>query len=157
MQIHVLEYLERSSALYPDKVVYQDEQTALTFSQVKQRAKQIGSFLCSRTEKNQPIVIFSEKSVETPLLYLGALYSGCFYVPIGTDLPRFRINLILETVQAGIILTDSKNVKLAQSLDFQGQIYSLEECESEPVREDLLQKRMDQALETGLTVSKVGS
>ena len=148
MQIHVLEYLERSSALYPDKVVYQDEQTALTFSQVKQRAKQIGSFLCSRTEKNQPIVIFSEKSVETPLLYLGALYSGCFYVPIGTDLPRFRINLILETVQAGIILTDSKNVKLAQSLDFQGQIYSLEECESEPVREDLLQKRMDQALDT---------
>ena len=148
MQIHVLEYLERSSALYPDKVVYQDEQTALTFSQVKQRAKQIGSFLCSRTEKNQPIVIFSEKSVETPLLYLGVLYSGCFYVPIGTDLPRFRINLILETVQAGIILTDSKNVKLAQSLDFQGQIYSLEECESEPVREDLLQKRMDQALDT---------
>ena len=34
MQIHVLEYLERSSALYPDKIVYQDEHTALTFSQV---------------------------------------------------------------------------------------------------------------------------
>lgn len=108
MQIHVLEYLERSSALYPDKIVYQDEHTALTFSQVKQRAKKIGSFLCSRTAKNQPIVILSEKSVETPLLYLGVLYSGCFYVPIGTDLPKFRMNLILQTVQADIILTDSK-------------------------------------------------
>lgn len=148
MQIHVLEYLERSSALYPDKIVYQDEHTALTFSQVKQRAKKIGSFLCSRTAKNQPIVILSEKSVETPLLYLGVLYSGCFYVPIGTDLPKFRMNLILQTVQADIILTDSKNVKTAEALGFQGQIYSLEECESEPVREDLLQKRMDQALDT---------
>ena len=148
MQIHVLEYLERSSALDPDKIVYQDEHTALTFSQVKQRAKKIGSFLCSRTAKNQPIVILSEKSVETPLLYLGVLYSGCFYVPIGTDLPKFRMNLILQTVQADIILTDSKNVKTAEALGFQGQIYSLEECESEPVREDLLQKRMDQALDT---------
>lgn len=58
------------------------------------------------------------------------------------------MNLILQTVQADIILTDSKNVKTAEALGFQGQIYSLEECESEPVREDLLQKRMDQALDT---------
>ncbi len=81
MQIHVLEYLERSSALCPDKVVYQDEQTALTFFTGKAEGKTDWEFFMLPHRKEPAHCHFFRKSVETPLLYLGVLYSGCFMFP----------------------------------------------------------------------------
>ena len=42
---NVLEYLERSAARYPDKVVFADVNAELTYAQLLQRAKEIGSAL----------------------------------------------------------------------------------------------------------------
>lgn len=43
--------------------------------------------------------------------FLGAAYAGCFYVPIDSQMPPERINLILDTLHPSIIIFDEVTKK----------------------------------------------
>ena len=85
---NVLEYLERSAARDPDKVAFADVNEEITYAQLLQRAKEIGSALAKRFPVRTPIPIYREKSVDTICLVFGAVYAGCYYVML--DLRHHR-------------------------------------------------------------------
>lgn len=58
---------------------------------------------------------------------LGALKAGKIYVPLAPSLPLSRITYMLEDSQAGLVVTDEKNLALAQKLARDKQLLNIAE------------------------------
>jgi non-ribosomal peptide synthetase component F len=55
--------------------------------------------------KNEPVGIFVEKSVYQIISVFATLFSGCFYVPIDVKWPQERIQKVLASSEARVVLT----------------------------------------------------
>lgn len=101
MTINVLEYLENSQSRFPDKVVFAENDKRITYTELMQYAKGIGSKILVETQHaaRKPIVVFVDRNIESLVLFMGVAYSGNFYVPIDKQMPKMRIELILNTLQ----------------------------------------------------------
>jgi len=113
MVINVLQYLERSASIVPDKNAFIDEKKSITYSDLHHQSRQIGTALVSNTNNTirKPVVVFVDRNVESLIAFLGVAYSGHFYVPIDMQMPKLRVELILNTLQpvAMVVTPASKN------------------------------------------------
>ena len=116
MQTNILEYLEASAARFPDKIAFGDEKTALTFSELLDRARRAGSYLTARIGANQPVAVFMEKTPECLAAFFAAVCAGCFYVPLDTKMPAERIRLIFDTLHPAFVFFDEKNAERAKEV-----------------------------------------
>ena len=89
---NVLEYLEYNAAVNADKIAASDYDVSVTYSELSERAKQIGSFLLRFGAKNRAISLFMEKSVDLLSAMLGVVYSGNFYSVVDLEMPNDRNN-----------------------------------------------------------------
>lgn len=121
-QTNVLEYLEPTAARLPDKVAYADETVELTFGQVHRASRAIGTALHRAGVYRKPVAVFMKKSPQTVAAFFGVAYGGCYYVPLDEEMPRFRVELILGTLDAPMMICDEKTEALARSFDFKGEI-----------------------------------
>ena len=140
MQISVLSWLEKSSAAFPDRVVYEDDDQTMTFGQLKRTADSIGTFIAGCQAPASPVVVMTGRHVLTPAAYLGVVSAGCFYVPMDASMPAARLNQILSVMQAHLMITDNEHREKAESLEFSGKIVNLEEIISENADPALLEK-----------------
>ncbi len=142
MKKSVLQWLEKTVQKYPDKVAFDDGNNTITFSQIQYKAKKIGTALCKTVNSNTPVAVLSGRHIMTPVTFLGVLYSGCFYAPLDSTAPVYRLNQILKNLEPSVIITDSENVSLAQSLDCHAKILNTDELLKYDIDDDLLyQKR----------------
>lgn len=125
---NILEYLERSAALFPEKTAFSDEQGSVTYEAFTTRAKQIGTSLARLNVRNRPVAVLVDKSVACLTCLMGVVYSGNFYVVIDTAMPRNRIATIFQTLSPVAILTDKKNESVARSLQFGDEIFLVEDA-----------------------------
>lgn len=116
MQTNILEYLEASAERFPDKIAFGDEKTALTFAQLRDKARRAGSYLAARIGARQPVAVFMEKTPECLAAFFAAVNAGCFYVPLDTKMPAERIRLIFDTLHPAFVFYDEKNAENAQAV-----------------------------------------
>ena len=127
-QRNVLQYLEATVKEVPDKVAYEDaDGRAMTFREVFDASRSIGSCLAREGFGHEPVIIFMEKTPMCVATFFGTVYGGCFYVPIDEEMPAMRIDLIIKTLQPRVMICDEKTVNKAQELDFHGRILVYEE------------------------------
>ncbi len=141
IQKNVLEYLENSARKYPEKTAYTDESNSLTFAGLEKAAKAIGSKIAKVTGKTiRPIGIITGRNISCLAAFFGVLYSGNFYVPIDAEMPKARLDAMLETLQPELILYNKGDTKAVEKLEpcYKTLCYSLEDCE---IDEELLQVR----------------
>ena len=92
----VLDFLERSAAVYPDREAYEDEKKLLTFAQTRDLARAVGTALQEKIRSDKkPVVVYLDKSVECIVSFFGAVYSGNFYCPLDTEMPLERVKIIM--------------------------------------------------------------
>ena len=103
----VLELLEQSTALYPNKTAFIDEHNQITYENFILNAKIIASGIAERGRTNRPIAIFIEKSIECVTAMFAVLYSGNFYVVIDTEMPDDRIASICKTLNPVLTITNN--------------------------------------------------
>ena len=127
MQTNILEYLEKTVPQCPDKVAYSDGSFDMSFAELYRACRAVGSSLIARGYYRAPVVILMNKHPREIAAFYGAVYAGCFYVPIDPEMPAGRIQLILENVGARVMIVDEKGAKLASTLDFDGEVLSYEE------------------------------
>lgn len=101
----VADYLERTAQAYADKPAYIDENRAITFGELKRDALKIASGLSADVTFGDPVVVYMEKCVECIEGFLGVTYTGGFYVPIDAAMPFARVKMILDTLNAKVVLT----------------------------------------------------
>lgn len=138
MQTNVLEYLEDTVITKKDSLAFADNETELSFGDVSERAKSIGSYLYKAGAKKEPVIIYMKKSPCTITAFLGVIYAGCHYVPIDEEMPRRRMELIIENTAAKYMIYDESMREKAGELGFSGQMFSYEELIQENIEEAAL-------------------
>ena len=101
----VLDYLDNTAARFPNKVGYTDENTSLTFEELRTKSSLIGAALTEYSLVRKPVAVYMKKRVEQIVAFLAARHAGAFYVPLDIDSPFDRIDRILSGCGAEIVLT----------------------------------------------------
>ena len=113
---NVLEWLEATVKRYDDKIAYMDQNTGISFSELWQKAKAVGSFLAENVPKKTPIAVFGDRCCQTPAAFLGVVYSGRPYAPLDVTQPALRLRNILTMMKPSAVLTDRAMAPLAQEI-----------------------------------------
>ena len=147
MQTNVLEYLENTVIKVPDKVAYANDKDSLTFSQVYDYARAIGTYIAQHGFNKQPIVVYMKKHPHAISAFYGVVYSGNFYVPIDEEMPQYRIELILQTLNPQFIICDQDTQKLVKQFHYEGQTCLFDDLIETSIQQDLLDDIRSKALD----------
>ena len=144
---NVLEYLEQTVTRVPDKTAFSNGEEGLSFRQVHDQARAVGSFLYHEGFYKQPVVVFMKKHPTTLASFFGVMYAGCYYVPLDDEMPQHRIDLILKTLQPKAMICDEDTVSLVAQFDFTGKTYIYNEISGGAIDTDALASIRDRQLD----------
>ena len=148
MQTNILEYLEHTVQRVPEKVAFANDTMGLTFRQVYDQARSVGTFLHSEGFYKQPVVVFMKKHPTTLVSFFGTIYSGNYYVPLDDEMPSHRIDLILRTLQPKAMICDEDTRELVKQFAYEGKTYIYSEICAAPVDEAALAVIRDKQIDT---------
>lgn len=149
MQNHVLKYLNEIVKVKPDKTAYSDGTNELTFAQVYEQSRRIGSFLYEKGIYRRPVVVFMQRAPKEIAAFFGVVTGGDFYVPVDEEMPAGRIQLILDNVQPPLVICDDTTLEKAKSFDLKGgEAVLYEEILRTDIREEALEQIFRKALDT---------
>jgi len=148
MQTNVLEYLEKTVVRLSEKVAFANEVEGLTFKQVYDQARAVGSFLHSKNFYNKPVVVFMKKHPNTITAFFGVIYSGNYYVPLDEEMPRHRIELIFETLKPQAIICDEDTREIVNTFNFDGEAYLYSDISKSEIDDVALSQIRDRQIDT---------
>ena len=147
MQTNILEYLEQTVTRVPDKVAFANDTMGITFRETYDQSRAVGSFLNAEGFYKQPVVVFMKKHPTTLVSFFGTIYSGNYYVPLDDEMPRHRIELIIKTLDPGILICDDTTRAIAEELCYPGKICHYDELAKGEINEaalsDVRAKQLD--------------
>lgn len=148
MQRNILEYLEKTVERFPDKTAFASVEAEMSFSEVFEASRGIGTFLNRKGYEKEPIVIFMKKHPHMITAFWGVVYSGCFYVPIDEEMPRFRVELIFQNLKPRAVICDETTCELVKEFEFSGEVFLYQEILKEKADESALAKIRRNAIDT---------
>ena len=132
----------------PNKIAVVFEDKMLTYKELNERANSLAYFLRNKqnVKRESTVGIMVNRSLEMIIAILGVMKAGGVYIPIDPNFPEDRINYMLETSSASILLISEKlkdkvNYKNKVSIDLENKdIYDLPNKNLENINElsDLL-------------------
>ena len=134
----VLEYLENSTNNCSKKIAVIDENGKYTYKELTELSKKIGTKLTEYFEPRNPIPVLMEKGKDTLATFFGAVYAGCFYVLLNPDLPRVRLEHIVNVLGAKNIVTDKAHKEIALELISEDRILYIEDLKNTEINEEKL-------------------
>lgn len=153
---NVLEYLEQSAAKSPDKTAVADEHNAFTYQELLDNAQRVGAVLQKETQVRTAVPVYMEKSCNVLAAFMGAAKAGCFYCLLDPTQPVERIQMILATLGAKIMIIDEKSAKKQEKLGFSGKVLKIEELlEHTPDEKEM--KQLDIIRENALDIDPLYS
>ena len=138
MLTNILQYLEQTAPRLPDKLAFSDGEQGLTYGELWNISRAVGSAICVRGLKREPVVILMEKSAMEIAVFLGVIYAGCHYVPMDAEMPKLRMQKIIETLRPRLLICSAKTEKAARELPFDGEIALAEMLAESPLQTDAL-------------------
>lgn len=147
MQTNVLEYLEKTVVRVPDKIAYANEVDSLTFKQVYDCSRAIGTYIAGANLYKQPIVVYMKKHPYAISAFYGVVYSGNFYVPIDEEMPQYRVELIFQTLKPQMIICDEETQELAEKLHDHSHVCLYNDIIQTNINHTLLNSIRDKALD----------
>lgn len=146
---NVLDWLEGAARLAPGAAAFDAPGKVVTWGQVCQSAREIGSFLAAQTVAQQPVLLLMDKSPDCLCAMLGAVYAGCFYTPLDASMPKARMQLIANTLRPAVILYESAYAQLAASIAGDAQLCAWDDIPRR-VNAALLEKRRAEHIDNDL-------
>ncbi|MDD4164664.1 MAG: amino acid adenylation domain-containing protein [Eubacteriales bacterium] len=148
MQKSILEYLEHTVKVFPEKIAFADDFEELSFRQVYENARAIGTFFGVKGFTKEPIVVFMGKHPGTITAFLGVIYAGCHYIPIDEEMPKQRIELILKSLKSVTVLCDKETFPISEEYGFSGNIYIYEDIIKTAADDNILRRIEDKQIDT---------
>lgn len=150
MQRSVLDYLEESAERFPEKIVFADDKDKICYHEFQNQAKAVATALadCVKVGRNQPVVVFIERSIESLISFFGVAYSGNFYVPVDCQMPAKRIELIFQTLSLKAAIVTEGTKKVMEELPYDGKVLELQELIRTKVNQEMLDKIAAQRIDT---------
>ncbi len=140
MITNILDYLEKSVKRFPDKIVFADENKQITYSELIDQAKRLGTVISNVTNKTirKPVVVFVDRNLDSLLPFFGVAYSGNFYVPIDKQMPKLRVELILETLEPIAAVVNPDDVEYVKNISPDLLTIRYDEAITDAINEDKL-------------------
>lgn len=111
----ILDWLEKTEEEHKYKTAVSDTKMEMTWHELAVMARRIGSAVSTMVPAGSPVPVLMEKGALTLASMFGTVYAGCFYVPVNTDNPADRLKKILDTLEAGIVITDENGKRILES------------------------------------------
>jgi amino acid adenylation domain-containing protein len=90
----------------PNSVALLEAAQAITFVELDRRANQVANELIAKgVSPKTPIGVYMKRSIDAIVAILAVLKANCPYVPLDTSQPKHRLNLLLKSCRAEIVLT----------------------------------------------------
>lgn len=112
---NVVDYLKQSSLNYSDKIAVIEEDKKITYFDLNNYSKNVGSYFATKNIFNEPIIVFMDKGIDTLISFFGSIYAGCFYTLINPEFPESRINQIKNIINSKYIITNDEYIDLANN------------------------------------------
>ncbi len=144
MQTNVLSWLEHSAAVWPDRLALVDETRRYTYREVLETSRRIGTALSRLARPKHGVGVYMEKEAQTLCAFFGAVYAGCFYSALNTELPPSRLGQIASVLQPEVIVTTEVLEAKAREIfpDFSiVTVEALEQTEADLLRLEALRRR----------------
>lgn len=113
---NILDYFEKTVENYKEKTAVEVEENSLTYEELMNVSKRIGSSIIDKKINRSPIVVFMNKGIEALSSFLGIVYSGNYYCLLNPELPEYRLNNILSVLDTKLIITDDEFYDTANNL-----------------------------------------
>lgn len=145
---NVLDYLFDIVKEVPDKVAYSDGTTDMTFKEVFNEARSVASFLHNNDVYKEAVVIFMKKQPKTIAAFFGTIMASNYYVPIDSEMPAIRMQLILENVKPKFVICDDDSIEAARNFKYDGCVINYDEIKNTPHEDDALNEKYARAIDT---------
>lgn len=124
----VLEYLLEAAGRCPDQIAVADAECSICYGQLLEQSRQLGAFVARREAGCRPVGVWARHSAYTPLLFYGAVWGGCFYVPLDPALPAGKLQKLLDDSGLDLILTGDGADRLPEGIRFDGDLVPLDQA-----------------------------
>src|SRR6266699_3794744 len=112
----LIERIDRWAAVAPEATAHISDGKTLTYGELRRHSDALACHLTERLgEDRRPIAVLGHREPEMLIAFLGAVKSGRPYVPLDTALPQQRIDKILETSRAALVLTPKDVLQFSAS------------------------------------------
>ena len=135
---NVLKYLENSAVIYPDKIAVTDEHGSITYRELQETCRRVGSAMAERTRIGTPVAVMMEKGIRALCAFWGTVYAGGYYVLLNPDLPVSRLAQIQSVLKAGYVITDAAHKEIAGELFPAEAVLLIEDLQKTAVDEGVL-------------------
>ena len=147
MKTNILEYLQEAVEKNPAKTAYFDESTTYTYERLYKNTQAVASKLIKKLNTVcRPILVYMEKTPHVLSAFWGTVASRNFYVPLDTNMPEYRIRLIVENLKPAAVITDMSHFDMART--FCNQVFIYEEMIETEIEEEQLLERRKNAIDT---------
>lgn len=130
---NILEYLEKTTAERSYHVAVDDGSICLTWIELLDLSRRMGTAFSKKTDMGKPIVLLMEKSAVTLAAMFGAVYAGCFYVIIDPAQPLERICKIFRILSPELVVTNKENENLLEQAEYGKSKYFLKDAMHEVI------------------------
>jgi amino acid adenylation domain-containing protein len=102
---------------YPRQLAVKAGDRASTYEELNQATNRIARAILAKSgQGNEPIALLFEHGIDVIAAIFGTLKAGKFYVALDPSFPQERISYILDDSQPGLVITNNRNLDLAQKL-----------------------------------------
>jgi amino acid adenylation domain-containing protein/thioester reductase-like protein len=113
---------------FPENIALTYKGDTITYREVNEKANQLARVLRSKGIKTDNMVgIMVERCMEMIVGIMAILKAGGAYLPIDPNYPEDRVRYLFNDSSANLLLTLSKFIDFAGTVDFDGEIMDLEE------------------------------
>ena len=144
---HLLEYLEGTVDEVPLKTAFTDGTDSISFRELSNRARAVGSALSRRGCYREPVVVYMQKHPDMVNAFFGVLYGGCWYVPLDEDVPEYRVRMIFENLCPRFVICDEKTLGRAKEMGGESEFLLFREIRDEEVDEQALREIRKKSLD----------
>ena len=129
MERNLITILRDTASRLPDKIAFEDAHHALSFRALVDGSDRIATAIGNAfPEKFEPVAIYLDKSVESMLAVYGIIASGNIYCMVDTEMPKDRVEKIMEKMQPSLVLTDKEHKETVASFAGSAPILLLEDA-----------------------------
>ena len=114
--MNLIERIDRWAAVAPEATAHISDDRTLTYGELRRHSDALAWYLTARLgDDHRPIAVLGHREPEMLIAFLGTVKSGRPYVPLDTALPKQRIDRILETSRAALVLTPKDILQFSAS------------------------------------------
>lgn len=129
MKNNLTEYFKNTVNNCPNNIAIDDNQVAMSFSELNRISDQIALEIISKTKGSKhPIAVYLPKNRWSIVSFIGIFKSANFYIPLDIKSPDERVFKIIETLDSSWIITNFEQKEKLINLGYKGQIILIEEA-----------------------------